>query len=143
MKIGELARETGCSSQTIRFYEKEGLLPAPSRSESNYRHYGQKHLKRLGFIRNCRALAMGHAEIHALLALMDQPRGNCQAIDALLEEHIHHVEVRLEELSQLHGQLRTLREKCGHASHVGDCGIVHGLEEMAWEEEPGSATHLG
>ncbi|WP_438764243.1 Cd(II)/Pb(II)-responsive transcriptional regulator [Kushneria sp. TE3] len=143
MKIGELAKETGCSSQTIRFYEREGLLPAPSRSESNYRHYGPVHLKRLSFIRNCRALAMSHAEIHALLALMDDPRGDCQAINALLDEHIHHVEVRLAELSQLHGQLKNLREKCGHASPVGDCGIVHGLEEMAREEEPGSSTHLG
>ncbi|WP_299261360.1 Cd(II)/Pb(II)-responsive transcriptional regulator [uncultured Kushneria sp.] len=143
MKIGELAKETGCSSQTIRFYEREGLLPAPHRSESNYRHYGQKHLKRLSFIRNCRALAMSHAEIHALLALVDDPRGDCQAIDVLLGEHIQHVEVRLEELSQLHGQLRSLQEKCSHASRVGDCGIVHGLEEMSWEEEPGNATHLG
>ena len=143
MKIGELAKETGCSSQTIRFYEREGLLPAPHRSESNYRHYGQRHLKRLSFIRNCRALAMSHAEIRALLALVDEPRGDCQAIDALLDEHIHHVEVRLRELSQLHGQLKSLQEKCGHASPVEDCGIVHGLEEMLWEGEPGSATHLG
>ncbi|MGL6014243.1 MAG: MerR family transcriptional regulator, partial [Shewanella oncorhynchi] len=67
MKIGELAQAAQCTVETIRYYEKEALLPEPARTNSNYRDYNQRHLDRLSFIRNCRALDMTHQEIRALL----------------------------------------------------------------------------
>ena len=67
MKIGELARAAQCSVETIRYYEKEGLLPAPLRTDGNYRDYGPGHIERLRFIRNCRALDMAQEEIRQLL----------------------------------------------------------------------------
>ncbi len=73
MKIGELAKLTDCQVETIRYYEKENLLPEPARSEGNYRLYTQAHVERLTFIRNCRSLDMTLEEIRSLLSLRAYP----------------------------------------------------------------------
>eukprot|EP01030_Chromulinospumella_sphaerica_P019117 gene19117-18994_t len=73
MKIGELALVAQCTVETVRYYEKAGLLPEPARTPGNFRVYGPEHLERLRFIRNCRALDMSQEEIHTLLNLADQP----------------------------------------------------------------------
>ena len=77
MKIGELARRTGCQVETIRYYEREGLLPEPARSPGNYRLYGSAHVERLTFIRHCRALDMTLGEIRTLLMHRDHPERDC------------------------------------------------------------------
>ncbi|MFT0533577.1 Cd(II)/Pb(II)-responsive transcriptional regulator [Castellaniella hirudinis] len=142
MKIGELARAAHCSTETIRFYEKTGLLPAPERTDGNYRHYGPAHLDRLRFIRNCRGLDMTHDEIRALLAMIDHPAQDCGTINHLLDEHIAHVQVRLRELQDLRGQLIQLREQCPTEQAVGACGIVQGLNHMEATQAPLHSTHL-
>ncbi|MDY0310342.1 MAG: Cd(II)/Pb(II)-responsive transcriptional regulator [Castellaniella sp.] len=142
MKIGALARAARCSTETIRFYEKAGLLPAPARSESNYRQYGPAHLERLRFIRNCRGLDMAHDEIRALLGMIDRPARDCGAINQLLDEHIAHVDVRLRELRDLQRQLVGLREQCRAEQAVDACGIVQGLARMEMDG-PARGTHLG
>ncbi|NYT78265.1 Cd(II)/Pb(II)-responsive transcriptional regulator [Alcaligenaceae bacterium] len=143
MKIGELARAANCGTETIRFYEKEGLLPEPLRTEANYRSYEQQHLERLRFIRNCRSLDMTHDEIRSLLAFIDRPHDNCGPVNALLDEHINHVNVRLAELKQLRDQLSTLRRRCANPQAVEDCGIILGLVAMPTREKVPSETHLG
>lgn len=143
MKIGALAKTANCSTETIRFYEKEGLLPKPGRTDGNYRSYDAAHVERLRFIRNCRTLDMAHDEIRALLALMDKARDDCEPVNALLDEHIDHVDVRIAELQSLRRQLRALRQQC-HAQHaIEDCGIIHGLTIMTTREKQPSASHLG
>ncbi|WP_146053956.1 MerR family transcriptional regulator, partial [Pseudomonas syringae] len=74
MKIGELAKLTDTQVETVRYYEREGLLPAPARSDGNYRLYTQAHVERLSFIRNCRSLDMTLEEIRSLLNLRDSPQ---------------------------------------------------------------------
>lgn len=143
MKIGELAKAANCSTETIRFYEKEGLLPAPDRTDSNYRSYRTDHLERLRFIRNCRTLDMAHEEIHTLLAFIDRPRADCAPVNALLDEHIVHVDVRINELTRLRKQLIALRQQCASAQSIQECGIIHGLVAMETEEKRRSASHLG
>jgi len=143
MKIGELASAARCSVETIRFYEKAGLLPAPARTEGNYRQYGQGHLDRLKFVRNCRNLDMTHDEIRALLGMVDHPAQDCGPINHLLDEHIAHVDVRLRELRDLRGQLTRLREQCQAAQAVDTCGIVRGLAHMETAPAVAHATHLG
>jgi Cd(II)/Pb(II)-responsive transcriptional regulator len=142
MKIGELARAAHCSAETVRFYEKAGLLPAPARSGGNYRQYGPTHLERLRFIRNCRGLDMAHDEIRALLDMIDHPARNCGTINHLLDEHIAHVQVRLRELQDLRRQLTGLRAQCRAEQAVDDCGIVQGLARMETAEGPRHSTHL-
>lgn len=143
MKIGELAKTANCTTETIRFYEKEGLLPEPDRNDSNYRSYRAEHVERLRFIRNCRTLDMAHDEIRALLAFIDSPRGDCAPVNDLLDEHIVHVDTRINELTQLREQLIGLRQQCATAQPIQECGIIHGLVAMETEEKQRSASHLG
>jgi Cd(II)/Pb(II)-responsive transcriptional regulator len=143
MKIGELARVAQCTVETVRYYEKEGLLSAPVRTAANYRSYSAAHVDRLRFIRNCRALDMTHEEIHALLALMDQPANDCGGVNQLLDAHINHVDVRIAELSQLKQQLCELRQRCHSVQAMDACGILLGLASMETEAMHARHTHLG
>ncbi len=143
MKIGELARIAQCSVETVRYYEKESLLPAPARTEGNFREYGATHAERLRFIRNCRALDMSHSEIRNLLKLADQPSEGCGAINIVFDQHIAHVDERIRELTQLKEQLCHLRERCQSEQAVDACGILHGLAEMEVEAKHERHTHLG
>ena len=126
MKIGALASATDCAVETIRYYEREHLLPAPERTEGNYRDYTQAHVERLTFIRNCRALDMTLDEIRSLLALRDSPDNQCGSVNALIDEHIEHVQARIDGLLALQTQLTDLRQRC-KAPEVA-CTILQQLE---------------
>lgn len=143
MKIGELAKVAHCSVETIRYYEKEALLPKTARSEGNFRVYGAVHVERLRFIRNCRNLDMSHEEIHALLALTDRPEDGCGGINEVFDQHIAHVDERIEELVQLKQQLTALRQRCQIDQPQKSCGILQGLASMQTEQKPHRHSHLG
>lgn len=143
MKIGELAQVAQCTVETIRYYEKEGLLSAPARTAGNFRVYGAEHAERLRFIRNCRALDMSHGEIRTLLGLADRPAEGCGAVNAVFDQHIAHVDERIRELSQLKTQLMGLRQRCQTEQAVQSCGILQGLAAMETEQKPERRTHLG
>lgn len=127
MKIGELAQRTGCLVETVRYYERVGLLAPPDRSPNNYRAYNEHHAERLLFIRHCRALDMTLDEIRMLLDLRDRPEQNCLGVDELLDKHIGHVVERIESLSALETQLRSLRSCCLATDNTSECGILHVL----------------
>jgi len=136
MKIGELSTTTGVPIDTIRHYEREGLLPEPARTESNYRHYGTEHAQRLSFIRHCRGLDMALDEIRVLLRFKDAPSAECGEVNALLDEHIGHVAQRVRELRALEKQLRELRDTCRSVQDAGHCGILNQLDTLASSELP-------
>jgi len=131
MKIGELAAATQTPVETIRYYERDGLLPRAPRTEGNYRIYGPSHVEQLAFIRHCRSLDMTLEEIRVLLRFRDAPDADCADVDALLVEHIDHVATRIRGLKELEKQLRALRERCTGASAAGRCGILSGLARSA------------
>lgn len=143
MKIGALAQVAKCSVETIRYYEKEGLLSEPERTVANYRKYGTSHVGRLCFIRNCRALDMTLSEIGALLNLMNKPEDDCSAVNLLLDDHITHVDTRIAELQLLKQELTILRQQCQIKSEIEGCGILHGLTVMETEAKQNRHTHLG
>ena len=143
MQIGELAQVAQTTVETVRYYEKAGLLPATARTAGNFRVYGTAHLERLRFIRNCRALDMSHEEIHTLLGLADQPAAGCGAINAVFDQHMAHVDERIRELLQLKQQLAGLRQRCQTEQAVDACGILQGLAAMETEARPERHTHLG
>ena len=143
MKIGELAKLTNCSVETIRFYEKTGLLPEAIRTASNYRDYQPVHQERLRFIRNCRAFDMSHEEIRQLLQQVDSHADDCQTVNILLDEHILHIEHRIQELMGLKGQLQTLRQQCQQQQGIDECGIVQGLTNLELTHCTERHTHLG
>ncbi|MDR2688721.1 MAG: Cd(II)/Pb(II)-responsive transcriptional regulator [Azoarcus sp.] len=147
MKIGELAKAANTPVATIRYYEREGLLPGVVRTEGNYRLYGEAQRERLAFIRHCRGLDMTLDEIRLLLRFKDSPNENCAQVNALIDEHIGHVSVRIKELNNLERQLRALRESCRETRESGQCGILNGLSACQDGEAPagksGSANKSG
>lgn len=131
MKIGELARITYTQTETIRFYERKQLLPAPARTGGNYRMYGEEHVERVSFIRHCRSLGLALEEIRILLRVKDAPGEKCDQLNALLDEHIGQVKQRIRELRQLEKQLSALRRQCHDGRDSADCGILLGLTGVA------------
>jgi len=131
MRIGELARRADCPVETVRYYEKQGLLSAPRRSGANYRDYGAAHLERLAFIRRCRALDMSLPEIRALIDAIERPGADCAPVERLLEEHIGHVAERIADLTALKTELDALRARCAGHQPAADCGIVQTLSRPA------------
>jgi len=131
MKIGELARETGCKVVTIRYYEKEGLLAEPARTEGNYRRYGREDLERLKFIRHCRKHDMKLGEIRKLLAFRDHQQRDCTWVTELIDGHIRSVDAQIQSLEHLKHHLEQLRRRCA-GGHSGEtCGIMQGLDDQA------------
>ena len=130
MKIGELAAKAGCDVQTVRFYEREGLLEEPDREASGYRRYEERHLTRLNFIRHCRSLDIPLPEVRQLLAFAAQPTSTCGQVNDLLDRHIALVSQRVRELQSLERQLVALRRTCdGDGTHA--CAILESFTETS------------
>ena len=128
MQIGELAKQTGCSIQTIRFYERKGLLDKPSRTEGNYRLYDKAAADKLTFIKQCRALDISMKEIELLLAQKAEPKQSCASVNQLIDKHIESVDEKIYELSQLKNILQAMSAKCSDNKTIKDCGILNALE---------------
>ncbi|MBY0297642.1 MULTISPECIES: MerR family transcriptional regulator [Methylobacterium] len=126
MTIGNLAKATGTRVETVRWYEKVGLLPEPERSGGNYRLYGPGHLRRLSFIRRGRALGFTVEQIRDLLALSDDRERSCGEVDTIARAHLADVERKLADLTRLAAELREVIGQCGCGS-VADCRIIEAL----------------
>lgn len=131
MKIGDLAKATNTLPETVRFYEREGLLPPPARTEGNYRSYTAEHVQRLAFIRHCRSLDMTLADIRTLLHFKDTPSEDCGDVDELIASHIEQVVARIRQLKALEADLRSLHQSCSVGRAAANCGILGGLEVAA------------
>jgi Cd(II)/Pb(II)-responsive transcriptional regulator len=127
MRIGDLATATGTPVETIRYYEREGLIPLPRRADNNYRLYTPLHAQRLAFIRHCRHLDMTLDEVRALLRLKDRTPADCSELHAVLDAHIGHVAERIRELRDLQSVLETLRARCDGSARVDACGLLDAL----------------
>jgi DNA-binding transcriptional MerR regulator len=126
LTIGHLARETGTKVETIRFYEKTGLLPAPGRTVGNYRSYDPDHLYRLSFIRRARDLGFSIEQIRALLGLADDKDQPCEAIDAIARAHLKAVNRKIRDLQALRRELTRMVGQCRHGT-VAECRIIETL----------------
>lgn len=127
MKIGQLADKSGSSVQTIRYYEKEGLLPAISRTDGNFRVYDSNALQQLLFIRQCRQLGISIEEIRTLTELKVSPGTGCDEVYRLVDDHIQTISERIRDLKQLKKELGALRETCSTGRSVENCGILKSL----------------
>ena len=132
MRIGELARLTGTETVTIRYYEKQGLMPPPARSDSNYRIYNDSHRERLLFIRHCRAMDISLEEVATLLECREQPTMSCTNVNRMIDSHVAQVQRQIQDLQRLEIQLKQLRTRCNvehNPNHqAADCGILESLE---------------
>ncbi|MCL4757876.1 MAG: Cd(II)/Pb(II)-responsive transcriptional regulator [Rhodocyclaceae bacterium] len=134
MRIGELARATGVEIETVRYYEKSGLLPEPARQANGYRAYSARHLERLAFIRHCRALDMPLADIARLLDFNDHPQSDCGDVNTLIDAQLARVRARLASMHALEAQLAALRARCREPHATQECGILHELVAAAHGE---------
>jgi Cu(I)-responsive transcriptional regulator len=126
MKIGDLARATGTKVETIRFYEAEGLIPAPARSSSNYRLYEPVHLERLSFIRRSRDLGFTLDQVRKLLQLADNPDAPCAEVDAITAANIAEIDRKLADLNALRTELVRRLDRCTGPT-IADCRIIEAL----------------
>lgn len=124
----DLVHKTGLSADTIRFYEKKHLLEPSFRGDNNYRYYQDDALKRLIFIKRCRALDISLKEIEYLIELEQKPQQDCSAVNQLIDEHLKQVEQKIIELQKFQIQLQQLRQSCATQSTIDDCQILRHLE---------------
>lgn len=126
MQIGELARTTSTKVETIRFYEKIGLLAAPARTAGNYRDYGSAHLARLSFIRRARDLGFTLDQVRELLALSDDREQSCSAVDGVARAHLAQIDQKIADLRALRRELDELIGQCRQGA-ISDCRIIEAL----------------
>jgi Cu(I)-responsive transcriptional regulator len=126
MKIGEIAAATGVHIETIRYYEREGLVPPPARTVSNYRSYGEAHRQRLTFIRRARDLGFSLAQVRELLGLADDRDRPCEAVDEIARKHRAQVRAKIAELTALRKELDNMIGQCRHGS-ISQCRIIDAL----------------
>ena len=126
MAIGELARSTGTKAETIRYYERIGLLPQPARTAANYRSYGKDELMRLSFIRRARALGFSIEQVSALLDLANFRDKSCEAVDALAQKHLATIDSKVADLTALRSELADLIGQCRKGT-IADCRILDAL----------------
>jgi MerR family copper efflux transcriptional regulator len=136
MNIGEIAARTGLPAKTVRYYEEIGLLPAPPRSDGNYRVYGERELRVLSFISRARALGFSLKEVAALLQLWhDRDRASAE-VRSLAERHIVEIDRKLAELRAIRGTLADLVHRC-HGDDRPDCPIIDDLAGTPAPEKKG------
>lgn len=126
MTISALSRESGVNLETIRFYERSALLPAPTRSASGYRHYGEVDVRRVRFIRRGRELGFSLEEIRTLLGLASQPQSSCAEADLLVQEHLLAIEARIRDLQSMKTELSKLAG-C-NSEHAEHCRLLEALD---------------
>lgn len=126
MTIGALSQRTGCNIETIRYYERIGMIPKPPRTQGGHRLYAQEHLKRLAFIRRSRELGFNLEQIRELLRFADGGRYTCSQVRAITVEHLDEVRARMKDLKRLEKVLNTMASQCDRGK-VPDCPVIEAL----------------
>lgn len=125
LTIGSLSRQTGVKIETIRYYERSGLLPPPPRTAGGHRIYGQSHLRRLRFIRRGRELGFTGSGVRTLLGLVDGGF-TCGEVQALTLGHLQEIRGKIDDLRRLETTLSTITEQCD-GGDAPDCPIIDAL----------------
>jgi len=131
--IGQAAKRAGLKIPTIRFYEQEGLIGAPERTQSGRRLYSDADVRRLSFIRHARALGFELDDIRSLLDLSDHPDRSCADADRIARQHLAGVEVRIQQLKALRKELARTVASCAGGS-AAECRVIETLADHAWCE---------
>lgn len=126
MQIGDLSKSTGVNIETIRYYERIGVLPKPGRQMNGRRTYAQGDARRLGFIRHARDLGFDLADVRALLALQEQPEASCEDATRIARAQLDEVESRIERLLKLKAELSRMVSEC-RTGVVAECRVIEAL----------------
>lgn len=128
--ISDIAKKTDLSTDTIRFYEKRGLIQPNFRASNQYRYYGEEALKRLIFIKRCRALGLSLKEIEYLIQLEQNPEQDCCEVNQMIDLHLIDISNKIKELQLFKQQLMALRESCNTPTTINHCQILKTLESI-------------
>ncbi len=139
LRIGQLADATGVTAETIRYYEREGVLPAPARGSSKYRQYVANDVERVAFVRTTRALGFTLAEVRALLSLADAPNRPCVEVDAMARANLAQVEEKLRHLEAMRAELSRVIGLCAGDGMVVECKILQALGDHPRRQDVSSA----
>jgi len=131
MKISNAAAASGCHLETIRYYERIGLMPSPDRTVGGYREYSQMDVERLRFISRGRDLGFSLDEIRSLLRLAQDPDISCSEVDQIARKHLDDILVRLEDLQRMARELERTIDHCGGGER-GQCTILGTLRQTAF-----------
>ena len=126
--IGELARESGCKPEAVRYYERIGLLPSAPRNEGNQRRYTASAVRRLTFIRHARDFGFSVEAVRELLQMADYPAMPCEEVDTLAKHHLAEVEARLARLTAVRDELQRMINQCA-GGNIGQCHIIDVLSD--------------
>jgi MerR family mercuric resistance operon transcriptional regulator len=126
LQRAELARQTGCNLETIRYYEKIGMMPDPPRTASGYRIYGENHLSRLRFILRARELGFSLDEVRGLLALVDGGTQTCAEVKERTERHLADVRAKIADLKRIEKVLAQTASQCS-GDDVPECPVLETL----------------
>jgi len=126
LTIGDLGKATGTNVETIRYYERIGLLPKPPRTAGNYRDYGTAELGRLSFIRRARDLGFSLDQVRALLGLSGHRDEDCAEIDRIAVAHLRDVDRKIADLVALRRELSAVIASC-QGGTIDDCRIIEAL----------------
>jgi len=124
--IGGLSKHTGTNVETIRYYERVGLLPVPTRSPGGDRLYGSDHLKRLTFIRRARTLGFSIGEVRTLLRLADERKRPCAEVRVVANAHLKDVRAKIADLRRMERVLKTTVARCASGKRA-DCPVIEAL----------------
>jgi DNA-binding transcriptional MerR regulator len=137
MQIGQLAKQTGVSIQTVRFYERQRLLPEPARKESGYRIYSSEHVKHLRFVLQAKALGFSLAEIREILQMRERDQCPCNDVVGFAEKHLKTVRGQIADLTRFENQLtRALRQWRRKAERYVSADAICVLIERTMELNP-------
>lgn len=128
--IGALAEATDTKVETVRYYERIGLLPEPGRTAGNYRAYTGDHLARLSFVRRARDLGFTLDQIRELLGFADHEDNDCCAVDAMARDHLADIDRKISDLKSLRRELNDLLGQCQRGT-IADCRIIGALSPVA------------
>jgi MerR family transcriptional regulator, mercuric resistance operon regulatory protein len=126
LTIGALSKRTGVNIETIRFYERVGILPKPPRSAGGHRIYGQDQLMRLSFVRRSRELGFSLDEVRGLLQLVDGGRCTCAEVKAITLDHLADIRRKIADLRRLEHTLAEVAARC-RGGRVPDCPVIEAL----------------
>ena len=127
--IGELARKANVNKETIRYYERKGLIPEPPRNKSGHREYSQMDVKRTEFIKRTQSLGFSLREINDLLLLKIEPESTCKDIQELVKSKITDIDQKITDLTLIKETLKKLANRCTGKGPVGGCPILDELEK--------------
>ena len=126
---GQLAEVCGVGPETIRFYERRGLIPEAPRSSGGYRRYGQDALGRLIFIRRAKNLGFSLPEIQELLELQDHPRSDRQRVRQITKSKLQEIESKIADLARMQAILSDLAKQCSGHGPVSGCPIIEAIAD--------------